>query len=56
MKGKEGLADLNEKDMKEIHELLKRKYDIVLSGVESNDKIKKLTEEERKQLDLGTLP
>ncbi|MFE5321475.1 FAD-dependent oxidoreductase [Paenibacillus sp. NPDC056579] len=55
LKGKEGLTDLNEKDMKEIHESLKRKYDIVLSGVESNDKIKKLTEEERKQLDIGKL-
>lgn len=55
LKGKKGLTELTEKDMKELHDYIAKKYGITLSGVKAENKMKQLTDEQVKQLDIGKL-
>lgn len=49
------LADLDERDMKELHRYLANEYSITLSGVKANNKIKSYTKEQQDALNRGEL-
>lgn len=53
--GKQTLSDLTEKEMKKLHEYIKKKYGITLSGVNGTNKIVGYSNEELEQLNRGKL-
>lgn len=53
--GEAGLAGVTEQDMKQLHQYIRKKYDIQLSGVKGKDKIANLDEEARRKFNEGKL-
>ncbi len=51
--GKKQLVELNEEDMKEMHEYLKKEYKIKVSKVKAKNKIADYTDKERETLNSG---
>ncbi|WP_213583785.1 FAD-dependent oxidoreductase [Paenibacillus sp. J2TS4] len=53
--GKNELADLSEKEMKKLHQYIKKNYGITLSGVKADNKIAGYSEEQLEQINKGKL-
>jgi hypothetical protein len=53
--GKQTLSELAEKDMKKLHEYIKKKYGITLSGVNAANKIAGYSNEELEQINGGKI-
>lgn len=52
---KRGLTEMSSKEMKDLHSYVQKKHGIRLSGVTGADKIRHLTEDQRRQLNEGKL-
>jgi hypothetical protein len=50
-----GLTEVTEKEMKELHRYIEKKYDIRISDVKGKNKIAKLSEEQKRQFNEGKL-
>jgi hypothetical protein len=55
LKGEQSLTELTEKEMKGLHEYIKKQHDITLSEVKAKNKINQLSDVQVGQLNLGKL-